>query len=331
MNKNSRWWIGVAAALLVCLGIGLLLAATIAPTPIVGVIRFDQVIDSDSAAALTSILDQARDDPSIAAVVLEIASPGGSATSSESLYFSLLDLRRAKPLVALVDGVAASGGYYMAIAANRIYATASSYVGNVGTRGGRPIDPTIYPDELSSGPYKLTGGSRFDQIRQLDLVAQSFISNVVTLRSNATLNPLQIDAETVAEARIYLGSEALAIGMIDAQGGPADAVSGAAELAGISDYRTVNLTDYYNLGADAAPSPEPLLLQVQRLVRNAGPDTIYMMDDRVPLPELATNNRVLEHLRRLRAAAAGPLHIQPTASFDGAWPERAQPSQEATP
>ena len=307
MTRNAWWGISTAAALLICLGLGLLIAAVVAPTPIVGIVRFDNVIDFESARALTAVLERAKNDPSVAAVVLEINSPGGYATSSESLFYTLLDLRRSKPLVASVDGLAASGGYYMAAAANRIYAPASSYVGNVGTRGGRPVDPLIYPDELSSGPYKLAGGSRFDQIRQLDLVAQSFISNVVALRSLAQVNPLQIDAATVGEARIYLGSEAQAIGYIDAQGGPADAVNAAAELAALRDFRTVDLIAYYGLEDLNTTSTDPLATRLQRLRQGASPETIYMMDDRVPLPGNAAGGALLEQLERLRATAAGPL------------------------
>lgn len=320
MTRNIRWGIGIAASLLICLGLGLLLAVGIAPTPIVGVIRFDNVIDFTSAQTLTRLLDEAKADPDVAAVVIEINSPGGYATSSESLFYSLLDVRRAKPVVAVIDSVAASGGYHLAVAANRIYASASSYVGNVGTRGGRPVDPIIFPEELSSGPYKLTGGSRFDQIRQLDLVAQSFITNVVTMRARALVNPLTIDADTVAEARIYLGSEAQAIGFIDAQGSTADAVSGAAELAGLHTFRTEDLVTRYGFEETAQIVQEPLAQKVQRLVRAAPPDTIYMLDDRVPLPASANQGALLDQLRRLRATAPGPLNVQSPSTAARAYP-----------
>lgn len=72
---------------------------------------------------------------------LELSSPGGYATSSETIYYTLLNFRKHKPPVVVVNGLAASGGYYMATAGNRIYASPSSYVGNVGTRGSRPTDP----------------------------------------------------------------------------------------------------------------------------------------------------------------------------------------------
>lgn len=314
-------WAGSAVFLGLCLAIGLLLGSWAAPAPIVGVIRFDDVIDMETAAAFNRIIEQALNDPAVAAVVVEIASPGGLATSSESLFYTLLRLRQAKPVVASIDGLAASGGYYMAAAANEIIAPPSAYVGNVGTRGGRPVDPVIFPEELSSGPYKLTGGSRFDQIRQLDLVAQSFVSNVVHQRSNAGANPLRLNASEVAEARIYIGSEALAIGLIDGEGTRQDAIIAAAGLAGVQNYRVLDLDSYYQTEPSGEPTNVPLQERVRRMVSQAAPDAAYMLDDRIPLPGIADHGLVLEHLLRLRRQAedamALPVSRPRTMPFGG--------------
>lgn len=61
------------------------------------------------------------------------------------------------------------------------------------TRGPRPQDPYISPDELSSGPYKFAGGSRFDQINQLNLIKEGFVNNVIAQRLNSPVNPLKLD------------------------------------------------------------------------------------------------------------------------------------------
>ena len=234
-NDHGNIWYG-QAFLLVCLLVGIALGGWLMPEPLVGVVRFDSAIDFATASDLIDVLESARQDDRVAAVVLELASPGGLATSSESIFYTMMRLRAEKPVVVVVDGIAVSGGYYMAAAANRIYAPASSYVGNVGTRGPRPGDPTLAPEEMSSGPYKLSGGSRFDRIHQLDLVRAAFLDNVVHLRRNAESNPLKTDPDTVGEGRIYLGSEAIAIGMVDFEGGRSDAILGAAELAGLRRY-----------------------------------------------------------------------------------------------
>jgi len=254
--------------------------------PVIGLARFEGEIDFASANQLITLLEAARRDERVHGVVLELLSPGGYATSSESIYYTMLKLRQEKPLVVVIDGLAASGGYYMAAAGNRILAPASAYIGNVGTRGGRPSDPAIAPDELSSGPYKLEGGSRFDQIHQLDLVAQAFIKNVVSQRAASPVNPLKLTPEQLGEARIYLGSEALALGLIDAEGGRADGIQAAADLAGLTDYEVVELPQYLNLVPPPLPTPGPQQAQraLQELVDEAPPGTIYMLDSRIRLP-----------------------------------------------
>lgn len=299
----SAWELALAAVVLAaCLLAGLALADTKAPAPAIGVLRFASEIDFESASQLIDMLDAARRDDGLAAVVLEVSSPGGFATSSESIFYALLSLREAKPLVMVVDGLAASGGYYMIAAGNRIYAPPSSYVGNVGTRGGRPSDPVLAPDELSSGPYKLEGGSRFDQIHQLDLVRNSFLTNVVNQRTHATVNPLKLTPEELAEARIYLGSEAVALGLIDGEGGRPEGIRAAAELAGLTEYAIVDVSAYLGM-EQVVTSSEQMVASAQAMLAAATPGTIFMLDSRIPFPA-ATLPAALRHLSKPRAGAA---------------------------
>ncbi len=306
--KNG-WELPIAIGFLViCLVIGLAIAESTAPQPVIGVIRFADVIYQDSANRLMEVIQAAQYDDTIAAVVLEIDSPGGLATSSENLFYALLELREEKPLVVSIDSIAASGGYYMAIAANQIFAAPSSYVGNVGVRGPRPYDPYIDPLELSSGPYKLAGSSRFEQIHQFDLLKKAFVGHVVNQRSNAVVNPLQVSADTVAEARIYLGSEALGIGYIDNEGSRSDAIDAAIALADVADYQVLDLLDYF--GYDFSLEYQQPSFSVEQSVASVfattPTDAIYFLDSRIPLPNVVPTAVVEAHLLQLRAAAAGP-------------------------
>lgn len=309
---NRQWELPVALIfLLACLGIGLYIAEEAAPQPVIGVVRFADVIYADSANRLLQVIESAQNDASVAAVVLEISSPGGAATSSENLFYALLELRESKPLVVSIDGIAASGGYYMAIAANQIFAPPGSYIGNVGVRGGRPYDPYLDPSELSSGPYKLAGGSRFDQLQQFDLLKQAFVGHVVNQRENATVNPLSVSADTVAEARIYLGSEALGIGYIDQLGSRSDAIDAAIALADVADYGVVDLIDYF--GYEFALEYQQPTFSTEEAVNaafaTAPNNAIYLLDSRIPLPNVMPRAAVESHLLELRAAAAGALRM----------------------
>ncbi len=300
-ERFSAWEIALAVVFLAaCLIGGLALMGRPSASPAIGVLRFAAAIDFQSSSQLVDVIEAARLDPGIAAVVIEVTSPGGFATSSESIYYTLLNFRQHKPLVIVVDGLAASGGYYLAAAGNRIFAPPSSYVGNVGTRGGRPTDPALAPDELTSGPYKLEGGSRFEQIRQLDLVRNAFLNNVVTQRAHAEMNPLKISAAEIAEARIYLGSEAVALGLIDGEGSRTEGIAAAAELAGLEAYHVVDLPSY--LGKAQIVSSDDLTANAQTLLATAPPGTIFMLDTRIPFPEAGLASGI-RSLRKPRTGA----------------------------
>ena len=294
----NRWeyltWAGILA---ICLVVGVMVGQWAAPEPVVGIVRFDGAIDFYTSDRLVNLLEKARQDPTVGAVVLEMRSPGGVATSSENVFYSMLRLRAEKPLVVVIDGMAASGGYYMAAAANRIYAPASAYVGNIGTRGPRPSDPFISPDELSSGPYKFAGGSRFDQINQLNLIKEGFVNNVIAQRLNSPVNPLTLDKSTIEEGRLYLGSEAVAVGLIDLEGARSDGILGAAEIAGLRRYRVVQLDTYLGLPMQAQ---ENYMATITEMTENAGPDTVFLLDSRIPLPGMMDGNAVEEHMLHLR-------------------------------
>ena len=322
-TKSWEYAIG-AGVLILCLLIGLGLGIVLAPKPVIAVVRFEGAIELASAERLITALEEARQDDQIAAVVLELASPGGLATSSESIFYTMLRLREEKPLVVVVDGIAVSGGYYMAAAANRIYTPASSFVGNVGTRGPKPDDPSLPPEEMSSGPFKLSGGSRFDRVQQLDQVKSAFVQNVVHQREHADLNPLRVDAATVAEARVYLGSEAVALGLVDAEGGRSDGIAAAAELAHLRRYDVVNLLHYF--GSDSALLQADYRSAVKDMVETAPPDAVFLLDSRIPLPGLQENSDVERHLLRLRAIAPASLDTVPPAGDESLPLELAAPA-----
>lgn len=297
----SRWelltWAGILA---LCLVVGVLVGQWASPEPVIGVVRFEGAIDFFAADALVNLLEKARQDPTVGAVVLEVRSPGGLATSSENIFYSILRLRAEKPVVVVIDGMAASGGYYIAAAANRIYAPASAYVGNIGTRGPRPLDPFLSPDELSTGPYKFAGGSRFDQINQLELIKEGFVNNVIAQRRNSPVNPLKLDKSTIEEGRIYLGSEAVAVGLIDLEGSRTDGILGAAEIAGLRRYRVVQLDDYFGTAMEVQPD---YMATIKHLAETAAPDTIFLLDSRIPLPGMMESSELEEHMMRLRNIA----------------------------
>lgn len=309
MQGRSWEYLIAAGMLAICLVAGIVLGLWLAPKPVIGLLRFEGAIDLGSAEKLITALEAARQDDQVAAVVLELASPGGLATSSESIYHTMLKLRAEKPVVVVVDGIAVSGGYYIASAANRIYTPSSAYIGNVGTRGPKPDDPTLAPEEMSSGPFKLSGGSRFDRVQQLDRVKDAFVRSVYHQRARSDVNPLKMEPEAVAEARIYLGSEAVALGLADAEGGRGDGIAGAAELAGLRRYDVENLLE--RTAADGSLLHPDYRSAVQEMVETAPPDAVFLLDSRIPLPGLYESSDVERHLLHLRTIAPASLESVP--------------------
>ena len=112
----------VLLIVLVPLALGIFLAGRLLPRPQVGIVRLSYDIGSLSTYEIAEQLRVARENPAIQAVVVIINSPGGSAAFSEELFLDVLDTRRDLPVVASIDLLAASGAYYMAAAANEIYA-----------------------------------------------------------------------------------------------------------------------------------------------------------------------------------------------------------------
>jgi protease-4 len=282
--RSGLWRRGVEIAfLLICLVVGLVLSARFAPRPIIGTMRFEGLIVPPSVRQMWNILEAARRDPRVAGIVVEISSFGGDASSSEKLYYAMAKFRQEKPLIVVIDGEATSGGYYAAIAANKIYAPAAAAVGNIGVWMSRPTDPMIVPDVLSTGPYKLGGGSRFDNIRQLEMVKDAFVTTVLHERRQSPYNPLRVDGSVLGEGHIYLGREALALGMVDALGGISDAIADAAALAGVEQYEVRDLTEY--LGLPFQPV-DPF--QMLDTLRHALPGEVLLLDTRfIPLTHQA--------------------------------------------
>jgi protease-4 len=223
--------------------LGIVLALLLVPVPKVGVIRFESVIWGGSISYLGDMLDRAVADRNIRAIVLEIDSPGGDVTATEELYFRLLEVRQHKPLVVTVDYLAASGGYYMASAGDYVYAKPASLVGNIGVISFLPsVSEQRFVDEdyVSTGPFKFSGGSRGDYMRQIELAKGGFLEAVFAQRGDRLL----VDREMLSSGEIFMGVQALRLGLIDALGANSEAVLKAAELAQLRDYRTVDVNEW---------------------------------------------------------------------------------------
>lgn len=202
-------------------------------------------------ARLREELERARLDPEVGALLLRINSPGGTVTASDILHHEILRFKqqRGVPVVAQLMGVAASGGYYVAMAADRVIAQPTAVTGSIGVIfGGINVAGLmekvgIEDQTLVSGPYKdagsilreMTPEERAQLQSVLDDMFQRFVSVVEAGRPE--LGPDAI--ARLADGRIYSAPQALENGLVDQLGDLHDAVAAARDAAGLSRSRVV--------------------------------------------------------------------------------------------
>jgi protease-4 len=243
----------------------------------IGVIDVDGVI-----LAADKTVDQLRkfdQDDSIKAIILHIDSPGGGAAASQEIYEQVRRIRdeKKKPIIASIESVGASGAYYIASGANKIYANDASIVGSIGvimewTNYGDLLKwAKLKPEVLKAGSLKDAGSPTRDMTPEerayfqglVDNMHAQFIRDVASGRgiSTDTLQPL-------ATGQVWTGEQALPLHLIDKQGGFRDALLDTAKQVGISGEPNVvkparkgrSILDLVTSDADdLLPNPERLL------------------------------------------------------------------------
>jgi len=209
-----------------------------------------EIVDGDAPRGtiggdtLAALIDQVAGDDQIRALVLRVDSPGGSMFASEVVFDRLVQLKlMGKPLVVSMSTVAASGGYYIAMLADQIWASETTITGSIGVGAlvptfQRSLDGIgISIDGF--GTTQLSGQFRSDrelgeQAREymqlsIEEAYRIFVSKVAEARDMTFER-----AENLAQGRVWVGSDALAIGLVDEIGGLNDAIQAAADLAGLA-------------------------------------------------------------------------------------------------
>jgi protease IV len=215
---------------------GLILSSFI-PRPVIGTITMVKAIDDSETDRVVNQIRYAETHPEIRAVVLILDCPGGTINGTELIYLELLKLRQTKPVVAMVQGLSASGSFYISVGTDYIIANPSSMVGNVGVVGTIPSKPRVYEEEYSTGPYKLWGWPQDTYIRLMDMMKSTFLQAVLNGRGNL----LKVTPERILRGEIFSASDAYRFGLIDSLGPLSDAIEKAGEIAHISHYGTADL------------------------------------------------------------------------------------------
>jgi protease-4 len=188
-------------------------------------------------------LNEHRDNPSVRAVVVRVNSPGGVVAPTQEIYAAIQRVRKSgKPVVASLGSVAASGGYYVATAADRIYASPGTLTGSIGVimqmanLEGLLKKVGVDYVVVKSGQYKDIGNFARTMTSDERRVLQALLDDVFNQFVEAVAKGRKLDRATVegfADGRIVSGQQAKELKMVDALGGLDDAIEGAATLAGL--------------------------------------------------------------------------------------------------
>lgn len=184
----------------------------------------------------------------IKAVVLKVASPGGAAGTSQAIFNEILELKKTNPkfVVALVENEAASGGYYIASAADYIISTPSAIVGSIGVYMEIPVyhkfleQYNIKYEYIKNGEHKTAGNPLVNltdiQRAHLQLVSdsiyQQFVNDVAAQRKKASIAD---DANIWAQGKIFTGEQALKLGLVDKLGSVSTVIEVLKEQAKITN------------------------------------------------------------------------------------------------
>lgn len=209
--------------------------------PSLGVVEIHEVIMD--TAALVETIDAWRTDDNVRGLILSIDSPGGAVAPSQEAYDAVMRFRQVKPTTAVIGSLGASGGYYIASAAESIWVMRGSLAGSIGVimemfdASDLAEKVGVKATTIKTGIYKDTGNPfrrmTTDEVEYLHSIAMEtyaqFITDVLAGRPKLTLETLK----PYADGRIYLGPRAIEIGLADKLGNFAQAVSTMAGQTGL--------------------------------------------------------------------------------------------------
>ena len=200
---------------------------------------------------ISRAIRKARKDSSIKAIVFRVNSGGGSALASEVIWREIKLAQEVKPVIASLGDVAASGGYYIVAPAQKIIASPNTITGSIGVFGVLPNGKKLLNEKLGihvdvaktnnyadMGTFSRPLTAQEKEIIQYSVedIYSTFVDHVAKGR-----NMTYEEVDEIGQGRVWSGSNAIEIGLIDGFGGLDDAIKLAAEAANIETYRTVDL------------------------------------------------------------------------------------------
>jgi protease-4 len=265
-----------------------------ARTKKIAMLTIDGIIDDRQADWFRRQIDRAEEDDNVRAVMVRIVSPGGSVSSSDQIhyYISRFKKRTGKPVLAFMQSVAASGGYYAAVACDHIIAEPTTITGSIGVIMNHLVIKDLLEQKLGINAVTLKSGkhkdwpSMFNQTTDeekqylMDKVLMPAYERFVQLVQEGRSEMLtEAEVLSLADGSIFTAPEALDKKLIDEVGYIDDAVTMAQDMADISNASVVEYEELFSLWSIlGAQSKKSISLDTEILEKLAAPQLMYLWD-----------------------------------------------------
>ncbi len=252
----------------------------------VGIIELFDVINESTGRPVIKQLDKWVDNNSIKAVVIHLNTPGGGVSISQEVYDAVLRMSEKKPVVAAMASVSASGGYYIACAADRIIANPGTITGSIGVifqfqNYGPLLEKIgINTETIKSGELKDVGSYARSMTKKEELMLKSVVMDTYEQFISAVAEGRGMERDEIyplADGSIFTGYQALNLGLVDTLGGLKEAVDLAAELADIDGEPRI-VRPYKRRKGSIFDLMEQVLLNINKQFESkmAGPQLLYI-------------------------------------------------------
>jgi protease-4 len=260
------------------------------------------------STTLIEAIREAEKDKTVKAIILRVDSPGGSALASDLVWNELRKSK--KPVVASMSDVAASGGYYISMAASKIYAEPGTLTGSIGVVGGKialggleekaGLKTEVITRGVNANIFSITTPFSESEKKAMTAMMQEtydqFLDKAIEGRKKAGREMTKENLVKLAGGRIWTGRQAKENGLIDEVGSLEDAIAGTKKMAGMADDADMELL--------YLPKPPSFLEMLMESKGEAGAKaTLESLPILKDLPELTSRFSTLAGLLRLRGEA----------------------------
>jgi protease-4 len=259
----------------------------------IAIVSVEDIIIDSSARRVIKQLKKARKDEHVKAVVLKVDSPGGTINASDHIHREVQKLIRdsesRKPVVVSMQGLAASGGYYISVPADAIYAEPTTMTGSIGVIASFPNVAglmkrfDVQMEVIKTGPHK-DAGSPFREMteeerrRWSEIIGDAFDRFLEIVSEGRKMDRDKV--KELATGEVYTAKEALQHGLIDGIGYLEDAVAAAEKKAGVTDAHVIEYKRPFHLSelllGETAARKQAVQIDLESLLRANVPRVMYM-------------------------------------------------------